>query len=427
MTGRERDGELPVWERPCRCARGTLPPVRVLAVADHLGALGGLERTQLTNCRGLARRGHRLDVVYVSSGDLAGQWREAATTMIEVPGTLPRRARPVRSSAGWLAAVRSGAAARPDVVYVYHHFDLPYAAAVRAVSGAAVVPHLCLPPPARLLPFIGPSLAAVDAAVAVSRDTAQRWVAMGLPADRVTVAPTAVDLTRYRPAVATERADARRRLGVGDDTFVVLFAGRIAPEKGVDTLVRAFARLAAVEPDSHLVVAGGYSNGTDPAASRAYEAAVRAQAQRWPVDWVGRQQDVVPLLWAADVAVVPSRWPEPLARSVLEPLATGVPVVATSVGGTPEAMTGWLADWMVAPDDPVAMADRLLDVRDRRRRDPGLGGRCRQAALARPSLDDELDLIEAAMTRGRERRSTRRPRRRRRWPAADAGAPIPSS
>ena len=67
--------------------------MRILTVANYLDATGGLERTQLTNCRGLADRGHRIDLVYVHDGAFSAQWRDITTTMTKTGTTLPRRSR----------------------------------------------------------------------------------------------------------------------------------------------------------------------------------------------------------------------------------------------------------------------------------------------------------------------------------------------
>src|ERR1700722_16097671 len=104
-------------------ARGTAlvlsARVRILTVANHLGARGGLERTQLTNCRALAARGHGVDLVYVSAGDFAEEWEAFARTMVPTTGTLPRRSRPLATMAGVAGALRAGHRLRPDVLYVY--------------------------------------------------------------------------------------------------------------------------------------------------------------------------------------------------------------------------------------------------------------------------------------------------------------------
>jgi len=387
--------------------------VRILTVANHLGARGGLERTQLTNCGALAARGHRVDVVYVSRGDFAGEWQGFTGTMVQTGGTLPRRRHPVSSTVSVLAAVRAGRRLQPDALYVYRYWDIPYAVALRTLTGAPVVFHLCLPPPTAVPRWLRACLGRVDRIVSVSRDTAARWEGTGLSPGRTSVVLTGIDLARYVPGGAEQRGETRRGLAVAEDAFVVLYAGRIGREKGVDVLVRAFAQVAAARPGGHLWVVGSPSLGADPLDSARYEAELRELAAGLAVTFLPAQPDVLALIQAADVAVVPSLWPEPLSRSVMEPLACGIPVVATRVGGNPEILTGWLAGYLVEPHDAAGLAERILSLHRWRLSDPGLGARCRREAEARLSLDTEVDAVEAAIddaTRARHRPSRRRRR-----------------
>jgi glycosyltransferase involved in cell wall biosynthesis len=374
------------------------PCVRILTVANHLGARGGLERTQLTNCRALAARGHRIDLVYVSAGDFAEEWERFTGSMVRTEGTLPRRRHPLSSTAAVATGAWAGKRSQPDVVYVYRYWDIPYAVAVGIMAGAPVVFHLCLPPPVRVPRWLRPCLGRVTRTLSVSEDTATRWHGTGLRGERITVALTGVDLAQYSPAPADARAATRRALGIAEDAFFVLYAGRIGREKGVDILVRAFAELSALRPECHLMVVGSPSLGADPADSAAYEAELRALAAGLTVSWNPAQPDVVALIQAADVAVAPSLWPEPLSRSVMEPLACGVPVVATRVGGNPEILTGWLSDFLVEPSDVPGLTARLASLHRWRSADPSLGDRCRREAEARLSLDTEVDTIEAELT-----------------------------
>jgi glycosyltransferase involved in cell wall biosynthesis len=371
--------------------------VRILTVANHLGARGGLERTQLTNCRALAARGHRVDLVYVSAGDFLPEWERFTGTMIPTTGTLPRRRHAVASALGVVRAIEAGRRARPDALYVYRYWDIPYAVAVGRAIGSPVVYHLCLPPPPTVPRWLVPFLGRVDRTLSVSRDTATRWKDTGLRPDRTSVVLTGIDLARYVPADVEKRSATRRRLGIAEDAFLVLYAGRIGREKGVDVLVRAFAELSAQEPACHLVVVGSPSLGSDPADSARYEAELRGLADGLAVSWLAAQTDVLALIQSADVAVVPSLWPEPLSRSVMEPLACGLPVVATNVGGNPEILTDWLSAFLVEPHDVSGLAAKVGSLYGWRRHQADLGERCRRDAEARLSLDAEVDAIESAL------------------------------
>jgi len=371
--------------------------VRILTTANHLDAAGGLERTHLTNARGLAGRGHRLDLVYVEGGSFEESWRAITATMTRVPTTLPRRAHPGRTTRAIADAVRAARRLEPDVVYAYRYWDLPFAAAVARGRPTAVVYHLCLPPPATLPRWLRPVLARVDVTLSVSAHTLELWRDTGLPLERAQVVLTSVDLDTYTPAPPAARAATRKQLGIDAEARVVFFGGRLTPEKGVDVLVRAFRQVAEEVAASHLVILGSPGPATDHAEAERFVGELRALADGLPVTFIAQRVDVVPLLAAADVAALPSVWPEPLSRSIMEALACGVPVVATAAGGSPEILSGSLAKLLVEPGDPDALAQRLLSVLEWRADDPEEGSRCRQAAEDRLSLSDEVDLIERAM------------------------------
>jgi len=374
-----------------------LSGVKILAIANHVGARGGLERTQLTTCRELAARGHTVDLIYVSAGDFTEDWREFAGAMVSTSGTLPRRSAPITSTLGVLRAVLAARRLRPDVLYVYRYWDLPYATIVSRLFDAPIVFHLCLPVPAHLPRWLRPSLKSVNSTLAVSKDTASRWVGTGLRDDRITVVITGIDTDRFSPADEAARLATRRELGLPPESLLLLYTGRIDREKGVDVLVKA-CHLAAVDiANLHLIVAGGPSLGADPRDSERYAAELREIAGDLPVTWLGPQKDVVPLIQTADLAVVPSLWPEPLPRAILEPLACGVPVVASKTGGNPEILCGWLSEYLVDPGDEVAFAASITSTVDWRLRDPELGLRCRHEAEERLTLERETDLVESEL------------------------------
>jgi len=394
--------------------------MRILTVANHLGARGGLERTQLTNCTALAARGHRIDLMFVTAGDFAEDWRRITGSMVQIRGSLPNRRRPFSSARALVPAVRSALRLRPDVVYVYRYWDIPYAAAVGLLARAPVVFHLCLPPPRMVPRWLRICLRRVAVTLAVSRDTASRWTGTGLRPERTTVVLTGVDLSRYTPAAPDAREATRRGVGAPEGGFLVLYAGRIGREKGVDVLVQAFGRVYSALPDSFLVVVGSPSLGADPEDSTRYERELRDAAQGLPVSWIPARPDVVSLVQAADVAVAPSLWPEPLSRSVMEPLACGVPVVATNVGGNPEILTGWLSEYLAKPHDVDDLAQRISSLHAWQQREPDLGHRLRAEAVARLSLDSEVDAIESAMLDAVTRTAQPSSRRRRTASPTDA-------
>lgn len=185
-------------------------------------------------------------------------------------------------------------------------------------------------------------LIAGDEALAVYR-------AHGVRDDRVVRYQFSVDLDRFHPPTATERAEARQRWGVTGDAPVVISVARLAPEKGIDDIIAAMG----TRHDATLLIAG--------------DGPLRPQLEGdAPVNarFVGRLEpnEVASLHRAADVFVYAGRQGANTPYAVLEAMASGLPVVATTA---PEVHRAMLADGRgvaVPPGDRAALTAALGEL-----------------------------------------------------------------
>ncbi|MEY2426222.1 MAG: hypothetical protein QOI61_1794 [Actinomycetota bacterium] len=167
----------------------------------------------------------------------------------------------------------------------------------------------------------------------------------------------------------------------------LVFAGRLAHEKAVDTLIEAVGLLGA---GSELVVAG---DGPDAAALRAL--AERVAPGR--VRFAGRlsKAEVSALLTSAVAACVPSRWYENQPLSVLEAFAAGVPVIGTAIGGIPELVDDGVDGFLAPVDDPAALAATLSKVLDDPAEALEMGRAARRKAETQHAPDVHVAAIDA--------------------------------
>ncbi|SER25872.1 glycosyltransferase family 4 protein [Microlunatus flavus] len=218
-----------------------------------------------------------------------------------------------------------------------------------------------------------------DLVLAASSDLLATAVALG--AREARLAPVAA------PALALPRIPGRERraeLGLGDDATLVLTVTRLAPQKNLDLLLDVAARTRGRADVAYALV------GTGPLHDAL---ARRIAAEGLRVTLLGGSDDVASWLHAADVALLPSRW-EARALVAQEALLSGVPLVATRVGGVPELVGE--AAVLVDPDDPSAAAEAVLalaDDADARRRLAGAGFR---QASTWPDEDDVADDLVGA-------------------------------
>jgi glycosyltransferase involved in cell wall biosynthesis len=180
------------------------------------------------------------------------------------------------------------------------------------------------------------------------------------PADSIRVIPPGIDLEAWK----TPEADPAP---TGLPDRFVLYAGRIAPNKGLPVLLRAFARLP--KDGRPVLVLLGWDWGERPSLERlAAELGVSGE-----VVWLGHVESPVEyraIVRRASVFVLPSEW-EAFGLVLLEAMAAHVPIVATDVGGVPEVLEGGAAGRLVPYGDEEALSTsigRLLsDPQERRR------------------------------------------------------------
>ena len=363
-----------------------------LTIGVHsMAPVGGTELNVFQVARGLAQRGHTIDMVAARDGALAIEYRTFCRSVTRRPVFDFARSSALRDLARMTPAVLSAARKKPDVVYPNRFAEIVWAAAVGRLSGAPVVCHLHEIRHARPGSFPNDH---VRRFIAVSEFLRSQWVAAGLNQDQIDVVHNGVSCDDYPAGGEVERAEARAHLGLPQEGFIALYYGRLDPEKGIDVLLEAWAKLGIAGTQGRLLVVGSPSAHLHDGPGFLRE--LQAGAPPGCV-WLPAQSNVVLPLHAADVVVVPSLWAEPFGRVIVEAFATGRPVLASRIGGIPEILTGEFERFLVEPGDAALLASGLESLVGWQQREPGLADRCRTHVQDHFSLDRAVDGVERSL------------------------------
>lgn len=316
--------------------------------------VGGIQTHVLQLGRKLAERGVE---VHVLTRHLPGLLREEVMDGVHVHrvgnGDAPRGIRAASYLFGALGAM----------LRLRHRIDVLHAHQLFAPAAVALAGRALSRKPLLMNPhnhgevafleergFFGSLLlsavrAASDAFISICRPIREELQRVGVAAERIHDIGNGVDTARFRPAPPRERLELRRALGLPEGRLVV-YAGRLAREKGLDLLLAAWPSLAA---GAQLCIVG---EGPERAALEAQAAGLRGIRFHGPVT------DVAPVLRAADAFVLPSR-AEGLPVALLEGMSSGLASVATAVGGIPEIIEDGHNGLLVPPEDPGALARAL--------------------------------------------------------------------
>ncbi len=342
--------------------------LRVLMLTDCFPPYtgGGVEKVTAELAAGLVRRGHAVRVLTLRTSGAATFEENGNLSVVRVPALDLTSLLGVQFLLpfGLLRQLRRQLHRfRPDVVHAHNLFFRTTEAAALLCHGA----HLPLVTTLHLGALEGGEwwlrclvglyeaslgryvLNHSDRITAVSRAVARHGKSMAPGAPVISVIPNAVDAEVFYPGPAAE-------------TATVVFVGRLVPNKGPLTLLQAAATVLAERPGTRFLMVG------EGPQRRRLEREVGRLGITGAVSFAGLRRDVPEILRRASVFVRPSTL-EGMSLTVLEAMATGLPVVATPVGGTPEIISHGVQGYLVPVADAAALAEALLKLL----RDPAAG------------------------------------------------------
>ncbi len=196
---------------------------------------------------------------------------------------------------------------------------------------------------------IKPIAEQVDAFITISREIDAELAAIGVPQARRHFIPNGVNLERFAPVSSETKRALRAQLAL-PDVPIAIFTGRLAQEKRLEHLIGIWDDIRARYSNALLLLVGA---GPD-------ESALKRIAGEG-VRFVGATQEVPAYLRAADFFVLPSAT-EGLSNALLEAMATGLPVIATMVGGAADVITPGENGLLIPADDKRALHDSVMTI-----------------------------------------------------------------
>ena len=201
---------------------------------------------------------------------------------------------------------------------------------------------------------------------------------LGVPSEKIELVRSGLDLSVF--SSANRRDELRSEFGVTADQHLIVYMGRLRTVKGVEFGIRAFATALEQLPNIRMVLAGE-GDQRNFLGSLVSELGISEQ-----VEFLGVRNDVPELLGAADSVLMPSLT-EGFPRTAIEAMAAGKPVIATNVGGTPEAVIDGETGILVPARDSDALSAAIVRLVG----DTDLQARLAQAGRKRAEKNYSVD------------------------------------
>jgi glycosyltransferase involved in cell wall biosynthesis len=360
-----RLGSCPTTASSCQSltSSAALGPLSVLMLSDYfLPSSGGVERVVFEVSRRLVREGHKVTVLTLQVRDAPEHETIEGIEVVRVAGFELTRllgAQIAVSPHVWFALRKHLKTTRFDILHTHNiFFHVSLAAAVWASRlGVPLVTTAHVGSTHGLQGLVAKATLAYEKTVgryvlnasqqviAVSQAVAEHLRPMMGDSERLRVVPNGVDLQLFSP----------RRQGPQPQPHTVVFVGRLIFNKGPQALLDAVPQVLARFPDTRFLFLGDGPLRTD------LERNARQLGVAANVEFRGQFEDVAAILGQGSVFCRPSLT-EGLPLTALEAMACELPVVVTGVGGTAEVVADGISGYIVPPNSPSQIADRLCQL-----------------------------------------------------------------
>ena len=196
-----------------------------------------------------------------------------------------------------------------------------------------------------------------DVIICNSCAVARRFLKKGTIPDKVRVVYNGVDTERFSPAISPDKF--RREFGIGENELIVGIASRFDKRKGHEDFFKAAKEIIRVEKNVRFLVVGGAVFDNHEEREQYLRDRAKSLDFKDRVIFSGFRQDMPEVYAAIDIFVLPSLQ-EACARVLLEAMASGKPVIATSLGGNPEIVVDEVTGILVPAKDARALAQAML-------------------------------------------------------------------
>ncbi len=371
--------------------------MHIIALENHPSSLrGGQELFLLEACRGLARRGHNVSLLYVTEGNLLQEYQKFSTRIVKVDSFSLDRSKIARIF-NFFADAWNTPTSQSSVVFSNRYHDTLFGSFLALSKNISHVSFLQLPPLEHGFPRpLAIGLKGVKRFIALSNQTKLDWVKSGFNEEKIDIVHGGTNPEIFKPT--SDFSLIRKEWNISESTKIISYVGRLDKEKGLETLIKAFALLKKSSLNAKLLIAGKpLSQGEEYKTS--LEQLVIDLGIEQDVDFLGHVANTTSVYQVSDVAVLPSLWSEPFGRTNIESMACGTPVVASRTGGITEILTEEFQNGLFEPGNEQELADTLDRIVYWRDKDPTLGKRCRDHILSNFTLDTMVDGIEKVLLR----------------------------
>jgi len=221
-----------------------------------------------------------------------------------------------------------------------------------------------------------------------------------VPEHKIAVVPLGIDLSDFNPALYSHK-QSKEALGLPPDRLTIGVLGRLDPQKGQETLLRAIPAIMKQHPEVYIVIAGDETAG-ESGYKKYLEDLSQTLGIEKAVQFLPFVDNVSRFMAALDIFLLPS-YSETFGLVLVEAMAMEKPIVATNAGGVPEIIADGITGILIEPRNTESLAYAILRILNDNTLGASLGRAARETALQRYNLNTCVDTLLAVLSKNSPR------------------------